>query len=420
MANPKSVLVIGGGISGLAAAEALARAGTQVTLLEAKGRLGGRIKTLHDHDFPIELGAEFLHGRSESFLTLVRKAELPLDAATAANRVLIEGRLQPVDLWQKAGEAFGRARPMEPDLSCAAFLQGLSLSTEEHRQLTELLQGFHAGPADRLSTHALLRADYSSQQMDGTQQSRIREGYGAIIKHLADNIRTAGGRIHLNAMVRRIDWQPGSVEISVQRGPDRQVLRADAAVIALPLGVLKATTVVFHPMIQEKQEAIEGLGVGAVVKVILLFKERWWTPEDIGLVHSYDEPIPTWWSNPRGPALIGWAGGPKAERISGWPPSKLESIALEVLGRLFDEKKAAMRSLFVQSFSHNWMADQTIRGAYSYIPVNGMELPKLLAAPLKETLFFAGEAAVTDAQTGMIFNAYGSGLRAAQELLECS
>ena len=55
--------------------------------------------------------------------------------------------------------------------------------------------------------------------------------------------------------------------------------------------------------------------------------------------------------------------------------------------------------------------------AYSYVPVDGLDLPKLLAAPIADTLFFAGEATVTDAQTGTVFGAFETGLRASRELL---
>ena len=70
----KSAIVIGGGIAGLAAARELARAGVAVTLLEAKERCGGRIHTLRQNDFPVELGAEFVHGLPPELLkTFSRK-----------------------------------------------------------------------------------------------------------------------------------------------------------------------------------------------------------------------------------------------------------------------------------------------------------------------------------------------------------
>jgi monoamine oxidase len=81
------------------------------------------------------------------------------------------------------------------------------------------------------------------------------------------------------------------------------------------------------------------------------------------------------------------------------------------------ENAGLLRARMVNSYFKNWAADAEIRGAYSYIPVNGLELPKLLAEPVKETLFFAGEATISDAQTGTTFGALESGLRAARQIL---
>jgi len=68
----------------------------------------------------------------------------------------------------------------------------------------------------------------------------------------------------------------------------------------------------------------------------------------------------------------------------------------------------------------NWAADPHMRGAYSYIPVNGLFLPKQLGAPVANTLFFAGEATARDAQTGTVFAALESGLRVADEINQFS
>ncbi|HEY7160787.1 MAG TPA: FAD-dependent oxidoreductase, partial [Acidobacteriota bacterium] len=74
--NDRDVLIIGAGASGLSAAKELSESGRKVIVLEARNRVGGRIHTLHDEGVPIELGAEFIHGRAPEVLAVLHKAGL--------------------------------------------------------------------------------------------------------------------------------------------------------------------------------------------------------------------------------------------------------------------------------------------------------------------------------------------------------
>ena len=86
------------------------------------------------------------------------------------------------------------------------------------------------------------------------------------------------------------------------------------------------------------------------------------------------------------------------------------------LARLFSTSTDRVRSELLSVQTHNWASDPFARGAYSYIPVNGLFLPKQLSAPVENTLFFAGEATAHDAQMGTVFGALESGLRVAREV----
>src|SRR3954466_8496483 len=112
----KRVLVIGGGVSGLVAARGLAEKGWEVVLLEAKDRLGGRILTRPAGGVLAELGAEFVHGRAERMLEVLRAAGLELIDAAEENRLAKAGKLKKVDMWECVGEVIGKIDPHERDM----------------------------------------------------------------------------------------------------------------------------------------------------------------------------------------------------------------------------------------------------------------------------------------------------------------
>jgi monoamine oxidase len=237
-----------------------------------------------------------------------------------------------------------------------------------------------------------------------------------LVQFLADKARTHGAVLLNGVDVRGVRWRRGHVEVDTLRGGMPETFAGDAAIITLPLGVLKAGTVRFEPPVSEKREAINGIEFGHVVKIILTFRQCWWGA-DFGFVHSLDERIPTWWSNKAHPILVGWAGGTAADALLKCSAQELEDQSLDILQRAFSTPASEIRSQLVSVHSHNWAADPNIRGAYSYLPVNGLFLPRLLGDPVEDTLFFAGEATARDAQMGTVFGALESGQRAARELL---
>ncbi len=413
----RSVIIIGGGIAGLGAARSLARKGARVTLLEAAPRLGGRMYTIRHGKLPIELGAEFIHGRNKPLLRLIKDARLSAHKVQSANFLVEDGKLEPVDLWGDMEKVISRINPRRPDCSFTQFLEGEKLSLFQRQLAFNFAEGFNAAHADRISAHSLLKAQYFANHMDGDWQGRVSHGYGAVLQFLQQETRAHGVRMFRNARVRRVRWNPAGVEVAWRGTRGTEILSADTAILTLPLGVWKARTVIFSPPLPDKQAAAVELESGQVTKISLLFRERWWPKANEGFVHSPTEKIPTWWTDPRGPLLTGWTGGTKAEALLSFSTNRLGILAIEILARLFGEKRAALKRQLVGLYHHNWSRDVNFRGAYSYLPVNGLELPRVLAAPVAGVLFFAGEATTDDAQMGTVFGAYESGLRAAKEVL---
>lgn len=414
----KSVVIIGGGISGLGAADALAKNGIPVTVLESKPRFGGRIFTLREGRWPIELGAEFIHGRNPNLIRLIRAARLATHAAPEGQFIARGGRLKKLDVWKRVGDVIDRIDPSKPDCPFAKFLAMQNPSEESRLLAKRFAEGFDAARAELISSHALLKAQEASDQMDGEWQGRMTRGYSALIRFLQRRSIRAGGRLIANARVTHVRWNSKGVEATWRYGRDTKKTRADAAIITLPLGVLKAGTVIFQPGLIPKEEAITKLQFGNVMKVILKFRRRWWPKSRTGIIQAIDEPLPTWWSDTRGPLLTGWAGGPEADALALLRAKRLESLSLEIVSRVFSVEMDFLQKQLVKSHCYRWDQDPDILGAYSYIPAWGLSLPTALATPIGKTLYFAGEATVADAQTGTVFGAYETGLRAAREVLE--
>ncbi len=402
--NPAcEVIVIGAGAAGLAAAQALARAGRSVLVLEARSRIGGRVWTrrMPGLAVPVELGAEFVHGEAAVTYGLLKKAGMQTVASGRVQRYAAGARLRPVDSFKQAQRAMQERSALEErDLSFADFLarRRLPAITRTFAQL--MVQGFDAADPARASARAIAE-EWGGAQLQGAQP-RLREGYGPLLDWLARDIVRRGARLKLQAAVREVRWRPGRVQVL----GEGFAFTARQAVVTLPLGVLQSRAVDFIPSC-EKEGALRRLASGPVIKAALRFPSAFWQRRAPGVAffHAPRAAFPTFWTPlpARVPLLIAWSGGPKATQAS-W-----EAI------------RASLRQLFGQAeepdqmLIHDWAQDPFARGAYSYVRVEGEGARAALAAPLADTLYFAGEAtSLDDAGTGA--GALGRGLRAAREL----
>jgi monoamine oxidase len=127
--------------------------------------------------------------------------------------------------------------------------------------------------------------------------------------------------------------------------------------------------------------------------------------------------MPTWWTTAplRAPILTGWAGGHAADAMLAEGSAMIDR-ALDSMARAFGVPRRRIDALLVGSWTHDWQSDPFSRCAYSYAAVGGSGAHAALAKPLRNTLFFAGEATSRD-QTGTVAGAIESGLRAAKQAL---
>ena len=434
------VLVIGAGAAGLAAAGDLAASGLRVLVLEARERCGGRVHTRHDprSPVPIELGAEFVHGRPPAILEIAERAQLPL-VEVAGEHWIGDGRRLRLhdDVEGDLGDVFAEmSAERTPDRSFAEYVAACRGGEEwrsRRRLALQYVRGFHAADPARVSERALARGALREQEIDGERSFRLLAGYDGIVAQLVARVPT----IRLGAVVTRVQWGAGRVEVTARTPEGERRHVAPRAVVTLPLGVLKATdgagAVRFDPPLGEKQDALRKIEVGAAVRTVLRFREKPWADASLvplagggelsrlSFLHARidDAPFPIFWSEfpVDAPSLTAWAGGPDAEALSGLSAEQLAERALDVLARLFGVERERLAGRLVGAHAHDWQRDPFARGAYSYIAVGGIDAPADLSRPLAETLFFAGEATDSAGDTGTVHGAIASGRRAAREVV---
>ena len=168
--------------------------------------------------------------------------------------------------------------------------------------------------------------------------------------------------------------------------------------------------------------------MGKVLRVVLHFRERFWdrihpkgktkkTLDHMSFLFSQDKWFPTWWTAipEQFPIITGWAPWKSAERMDA-DSTPVVTRALQTLGNLLGVGTTDMERLLEIAYFHDWQADPFSRGAYSYVKAGAADAPEILSRPVKDTLFFAGEAADVTGNNGTVHGAIASAQRAVAEI----
>jgi monoamine oxidase len=433
------VAVIGAGAAGLAAASRLAQQGASVTILEARDRLGGRVWSLHPESLaiPVEQGAEFLHGDTVEIDDIIARAKLS-SIDVAGRRWTSKGERLVLldDFWERLDRVMRRLdEKRNPDRSFAESLARMRSARAADRALArQFVEGFHAADTEIISERALGSGGSPRDDVRERRIGRVAEGYGAIIRALAAPVLD---RVQLGRIVTDVRWERGSVEIASRdaSGMASSVVQGDAAVISVPLGVLKAGAQAgglrFHPPLPRLQET-RSLEMGNVAKVVLQLDEPFWTDRGFAkrvaderfdtwsFLHGRDNvPFPVWWTAypVRAPVLVGWRGGPGALALAGLTHEEVTSAGISSIASLLRVSRRSVERHVVAAFSHDWTTDPFARGAYAYAAVGGTGASRRLAKPVENTIFFAGEHADEDERHGTVHGAIASGYSAAKKAM---
>ena len=416
------VLVVGAGIAGLSAAFHLRKAGIEATVLEARDRIGGRVWTDRDFtDIPVEFGAELIHGRSPAVNTWEWVEKLGLrtwlwnkhdDSMIRTEEgdwlIMGEARAASTELEQTRSWDLGDAPAPRDDEDLCRYLRRIGFSEAQLRYVQRSFANAEGERMDLLSAAAHAQLFKDSDGDDDYSDYRILDGYDSYYERLA-----AGLDIRLNSAVHTIDWSD-QVTLTCAGGA---VFAADAAAVTLPLGLLQSDRVRFSPPLPgSKREALAGLKMGPVMKLVYLFEEPILDPA-IGAIYARGNP-PMWWS----PSL-GREGGATV-----WTAFFSGDYAREMLA--LGEDAAIARGLatlrreignpdlqYLKARWVNWPQDPFALGGYSVCLPGHYDAREKLASPTPP-LFWAGEASAPHHLTAMVHGAYFTGQRAAREIVE--
>lgn len=387
----KAVLVVGAGMAGLAAARSLADAGWPVRVLEARDRIGGRVHTDRGWGVPLEMGASWIHGTTDNpLMELAQQARAQLAPTDYYGwaKLVVDPRLPALEYDPETWRTFvKRARGHVDGGSLGAAVDGAAtraeLSDADRAQLgfyvtTEIENEYGAG-ADQLSANTFDHGDYA----DGDQDV-VTNGYDALPRLLADGLR-----IELKTPVTAIARRDNSV---VVRAGDRS-FEGPAAIVTVPLGVLKSGAIAFHPPLPELHaHAVDALGFGVLSKSYFRFNRRSWAAENAFFQYLGAEPgaWSQWFSLPSaaGPIVLAFNAGDRGRWAESARPAELMASALPIAHRLFGDDVAP-----VEVRSSNWAVDPYALGSYSFhAPGSGLADRRRLAEPIGDRLYLAGEA----------------------------
>lgn len=415
--NGKTVVVIGAGISGLAAAKKLKQKGFTVVILEAQEKVGGRIRTDRSLGVAFDEGASWIHGSKGNPIT-------DLAARSGANTFFTDDDnigVFDIDGTAYSGNVLTNAENQFNDALDAVAKAGMVTQSFEQvfnslypaqannrlwkYMLSAFLEFDTAGDISKLSSKYF----YDDEQFGG-EDVIVTNGYDKMTDFLAQGLD-----VRLNTRVSSVDYSTAKVKV-VANG---NVFEADYVIVSVPLGVLKNGAIAFSPALpNDKSTAISKTNMGNMNKFLLVWNTAFWdinrqyigyTPETKGKFNYFLNvkkfaPIN---------ALMTFAFGDYATVTENMSDGSVVDEIMLHLKNIYGSNIPNPNGLLRTKWSQNINA----YGAYSYA-TNGTTTADFdtLAKAVNNRLFFAGEHTSRDYR-GTVHGAYLSGIREADKII---
>lgn len=378
------VAVIGAGAAGIGAAQRLGQAGSvSVVVLEARDRVGGRVHTIEPAGFPCDRGAEWLHSADRNPLSPIAQRlgfsvhRRPPEWTTRLRRsgATVEAEAD----WLATREAQARARRKAAQEPGDRPLASVLVPGGRWNQLLDATSSW----ANGAELDCVSVKDYARYEDSGTNW-RLLEGYGRLLEALAE-----GQPVALEAAVSRIDHSGRAIRVETALG----TLTAARIIVTVPTSIIAGEGLRFDPPLPDKVAAAAGLPLGVDDKLFIsLSGQLPGVERDAYLVGSTtSRETMSYQVRPFDrPAIYCFFGGRWAAALEREGEAGMFSFAAGELAHLFGNN---IRKQIAPLAATAWEHDPWARGSYSYALPGHADDRALLAAPVDDRLFFAGEAA---------------------------
>ena len=420
--KPKTCVIVGAGLAGLSAGYKLKTAGWDVTILDGRNRIGGRVfsHTLKDTELICELGAEWVGESHERLHALCGEFKIPLQKHQFEDSLMQNGKVSPPRAWgfsAPAKKAFEEMIAGYPKLTALqrtnldkidwwTHLENIGFSNDD-LLIRDLMDSTDFGESIRNVSAFAALAEYAESSPNNEMDYKMTGGNSRLVQELASRVGTEN--IKLGKKVTDIVQRRGIVTVKV--GADEFV--ADACICTAPIPSLRKIN--FEPPLPAVQAAAaEKLGYSRIMKNSVLFDERFWKAENFSMVtdttsHYYFHS--TQGQPGKQGILTAYAVGDKADVLASQSDMRRQII----VARDIVDYSWSAPNLARGIASYAWQRDEFTKGAYAiYGPGEWFGLKPILERPHLKVLF-AGEH-IADWQ-GFMEGAIESGEAAAEALI---
>lgn len=402
------VIIVGAGAAGLYAGYILKSRGIDFTIIEASDKTGGRMGKRTDFaDYPIDLGAQWLHGKNSIVGDLAKSSGTKFskdnsDVAYWFNNQITSSIPENVDSIMTTDENL-------PDISYKEYAQQQGLGSE-YDFLVEQIAGDFGADSSELSIKwtAVEEENWNS----GDQDYKFEETFFDLIdKNITQEIQDS---IVLKTPITQIDYTDSTVVLTDNSGTTHS---ADKVIVTIPITILQEEYIQFIPALPAtKVDAFNKIGMGAGMKVFLKFSSKFYDGNIAGgeICAAYADEIEG--KNGSDHVLLAFVMGQQAEYLTSLPSDA--EIINELLAELDAMYNGQATANFLDAHVENWTTHPFIKGAYSYSKVGIGNARNIAAEPVDNKLFFAGEAMNVNGHHQTVHGAVETGYREVVNILK--